>query len=412
MIRTPIDFAGKQVVLLLQGGGALGAYQVGAYAALDQALRDAKRPGVDWIGGISIGAINAAVIAGPNNPQKDPVAALDSLWSDILSPDYPPFDFLTATKPFHFLSLDRRIPKYWNWTVEAFGPLGQKNFFTPRPAWPLLFSQWFRPLALNELGFYDTAPLRETLDRHVNWNAIVEAGKQRQKRLLLGATSVQLGELRLFDSFAADTTSKSDHYVPVTMSAKHVLASGALPPAFPPVDIGDDDAYFDGGVSSNTLITELRRELAGQNTIVFLVDLWDRKGKKPQTMDEVIWRQKCIQFGSRKHAAEWVVEEHQLRAQCQPKSKHPAKLEVCQVMFESDDHSQFALSDADFSRETFGIMRSKGKADMERMLTQPHQVDIEGANDPISTSGTYAVLYRVGTHNKHLKTDKELAAAI
>lgn len=416
MIRTPIDLRDKRVVLLLQGGGALGAYQVGAYEVLDKALKDAGKTGVDWVGGISIGAVNAAVIASPKNEKHDALAALTSLWNDILSPPYPPFDSIQTLQgiPFHYSWLYPLIAKYWNWTFEAFGPLGQRNFFTPRPVWLPWSLQWFRPLDAEELGFYDTAPLRQTLDKHVDWNRLNEAGKKQRTRLSLGATSVTTGELKLLDSFASPpATQPNRNFIPVKMKADCVLASGALPPAFPPVKIGHDpdaDAYFDGGVSSNTLITELQRELTTQNTIVFLIDLWDRKGSIPRTMDEVAWRQKCIQFGSRKHAAESVVERHQLRAQYDRKHEPPTKLEVCQVMFESDEASQFALSDADFSPETFQRMHKQGRLDMGRMLKKPNQVEIEGASLPITSPHSYAVLYRVGSLDKHLATDKHIAA--
>jgi NTE family protein len=412
MIRTPIDLRGKRVVLLLQGGGALGAYQVGAYEVLDKALKDAGKTGVDWVAGISIGAVNAAVIASPRNTNHDALAALTSLWNDILSPPYPPYDSIQTLQgiPFHFSWLQPLVAKYWNWTFEAFGPLGQRNFFTPRPVWLPWSLQWFRPLNVEELGLYDTAPLRRTLDKHVDWNRFNEAGKKQRTRLSLGATSVETGELQLLDSFAPSaTTQPYGNFIPVKMNADCVLASGALPPAFPPVKIGDD-AYFDGGVSSNTLITELQRELTAEKTIVFLIDLWDRKGSIPRTMDEVAWRQKCIQFGSRKQAAESVVERHQLRAQYDRKHEPRTKLEVCQVMFESDDASQFALSDADFSPETFERMRKQGRLDMGRMLEKPNQVEIEGAALPITNPHSYAVLYRVGSLNKHLTTDKHIAA--
>jgi NTE family protein len=250
------------------------------------------------------------------------------------------------------------------------------------------------------LGFYDTTPLRRTLDKHVDWNCIIEVGKKQERRLLLGVTSVQTGELGLLDSFASSAAAEQNgKYLPVTMNADCVLASGALPPAFPPVRIEDDsygDAYLDGGVSSNTLITELQEQLTKQNTIVFLVDLWDRKGTVPRTMDALVWRQKCIHFGSRKHAAESVVERHQLKAHYHHAGEPPTKLEICQVMFESDDTRQFAFSDADFSPEAFQRMRRQGQVDMRRMLEEPNQVELEDAKDPITARDCYAVLYRVG----------------
>ncbi len=410
MASTSIDFKDKRVVLLLQGGGALGGYQVGAYEALEEALSDGGRSGVDWVGGISIGAVNAAVIAGPKHPSPTASAELNNLWHDIVSPPYPPFDYTKVFEtPVHYCWLQPLIAKYWNWSSAAFGPLGQGNFFSPRPAWYPWFSQWFGPSQVEQLGCYDTTPLHDTLNEHVNWSQINEAGKNKERRLLLGVTSVTDGELRFLDSFAAPVAKRQhEKFIPVTMSADCVRASGAIPPSFPPVRIGDD-TYFDGGVSSNTLITELQDEFTTKDTIVFLLDLWDRKGQVPQSMDEVMWRQKCIQFGSRKQAAESVVERHQMRARYAKNDEPQTKLEVCQVMFESNDPSQFGFSDADFSAETFEKMHNLGRRDMQRMLEHPDRVEVEGATAPITDTQSYAALYRVGTLDKHRRTDRELA---
>jgi NTE family protein len=409
-----ISLANKRVVLLLQGGGALGAYQVGAYKALAEACKEMGSR-IDWVGGISIGAINAAVIAGPRC--GDAVEELDKLWNDILSPDYPPYDYTGLwqfdSSFFPKVWLERLEPKYLDWMCAAYNPFGQRNFFTSRVMNPLLnpwYLQWSRPLAPNELAFYSTEPLRDTLDRHVDWEKIDRWDSTTPKgmRLSLGATRVIDGEVVFFNSF--DSVKPREVWPGrQKIVSNHVMASGALPPAFPPVQVGED-WYWDGGVSSNTPIEELREDLTdytekeeAKHTIVFLIDLWDRKGPIPRSLDEVVWRQKSIQYGSRKKAAETVVTMHQLSTAQQTQPTH---LEVCQVMYElppGDKNPQFAFSDADFSRTTFEKMRGLGYTDMKTAIKHPKPVPGVGGN--------YAVLYRHGTYEKHVATDQNDAAA-
>ena len=403
----------KRVVLLLQGGGALGAYQVGAFHVLNEALKEAHNH-IAWVGGISIGAINAAVIAAPKNKHRNATVELDALWHDLRRTCYldflPTFDCFPLKRFFDPCWLHALIPKYCNFYEEA--ALGQSRFFVPKPIWWAWMSQWIAPQSPSELGFYDTTRLRDTLNDHVDWDYLWDGSAKRNIRLLLGATSIRDGELRLFDSFDSPVSKrkqKKDRFIPARMNAEHVCAAGALPPAFPPVEI-DGDAYFDGGVSSNTLITELQKELADKDTIVFLLDLWDRKARRlPRSMDEVLWRQKCIQYGSRKRAAESVIERHQLKATSRLGLESRPQLEICQVMYESeDDGPQFAMADADFSDGTFKKMVEQGKKDMQRMLTAPERVDIEGLiQKPIMR---YGALYRVGSLDKHQTTDQTLVA--
>jgi NTE family protein len=392
-----LKLEGKRVVLLLQGGGALGAYQVGAYKALDEACQAAHNK-VAWVGGISIGAINAAVIAGPQC--GDASRELEKLWEEILSPAFPPFDydrFWQSLPPlFRPGWLARLEPKYWNWVWEACGPVGQRNFFTSRFLSPWLL-QWVCPLAPDALGNYSTSPLHETLDRHVDWDTI---NQRAGTRLSLGATRVTDGEVEFFNSFPSEKWGAKQ-----VIKAEHVMASSALPPAFPPITIGGEE-YWDGGLASNTPIEELTEDLIREEggTIVFLIDLWDRKGAVPRSMDEVMWREKSIQFGSRKSAAASVVDEHELKAQVGRVPR--TRLEVCQVMFErapDDQQPQFSFSDADFSGTTFDEMHKLGYQDMRYALEHKERVSDVG--------GQYAALYRHGTHGKHRKTDLQYAAA-
>ena len=394
----------KHVVLLLQGGGTLGAYQVGAFKALHELCRQEKTS-VDWVGGISIGAVNAAVIAGPKC--KDPLAELEALWEDLLKrwPSSDWQDVWANLPPVIQRSLGwlgELGPKYWDWTWTAFNPFGQMNFFTSRVLNPLenpWSTQWFSPEAPQELAFCDTRPLRRTLDDHVDWTAI---DQPRATRLSLGAARVRDGEVVFFNSFR----SENPEWGPKTITADHVMASGALPPGFPAIQV-DGEWYWDGGLSTNTPIEALAADLAAdhlKDTIVFLVDLWDRKGRIPQSLDEVIWRQKSIQYGSRRRAEVSVVERHELKVDAGRIPK--TSLEVCQVMLErpaDDPHPQFSFADADFAGRTFDKLKKLGYRDMRTAILQATPVPGIG--------GKYAKLYRHGTFGKHAATDAEYAAA-
>jgi predicted acylesterase/phospholipase RssA len=399
---APLKLQGKRVVLLLQGGGALGAYQVGAYRELQAACRRVSTK-LDWVGGISIGAVNAAVIAGPNG--GDAAAELAALWAEILSPPCPPFDssdlWQNLPPAFRAGRLAPLVPKYANWMWAAFNPFGQRHFFGSRVLDPLRnpwFAQWSGPLTTGELAFFDTEPLRDTLNRHVNWQSINTDGNTR---LSLGATRVRDGESVFFHSFAP----RNPDWTRTTLSADHVLASAALPPGFPGITIAGE-VYWDGGVSTNTPIENLAEDLTAESapdTLVFLIDLWDRKGALPQSFDDLVWRQKSIAYGSRKRAAVTVVNTHQLEVEA--KRVPPTRLEVCQVMLEQppgDAHPQFSFADADFSRTRYEELVALGSKDMLGALEHPHPVPGVG--------GEYAVLYRHGTYEKHRATDGKYAA--
>lgn len=400
-----ISLTGKRVVLLLQGGGALGVYQVGAYAALERACNE-EHTKVDWVGGISIGAVNAAVIAGPKCGSAS--TELKKVWDKILSPDYPPYDYQLLWR-----SLPRVLRdacgwlgelglKYAEWAWRAFNPAGQTHFFTSRIMNPLenpWCTEWFSPQSPHQLAFYDTGPLRKTLNTHINWDAVNQpAGLW----LSLGAARVRDGEVVFFNSF----DSKNPRWPRRTISADHVLASGALPPGFSEIQI-DGDWYWDGGVSTNTPIEALAEDLTADtttDTLVFLVDLWDRKGPILRSLDEAIWRQKSIEYGSRKEAVVRVVNKHQLKVEAK-RVVRPTCREVCQVMFERPRHDsqpQFSLADADFSRTNYDEILTLGYRDMKSAIEHPDRV--------LGVGGKYAILYRHGTRGKHRDTDIDYAA--
>ena len=259
------------VALVLQGGGALGAYQAGVYEGLHEA---GIRP--NWLAGISIGALNAAIIAG--SPEADRVARLREFWETICAcpAGWPAGEGLADTLPFAF-----DLRSLHN-TFAAMRALfqGQPGFFKPRFPSPL----WSPFSGDAATSFYDTAPLNQTLERLVDFDRL----NSGEVRVSVGAVNVRTGNLTYFDT-------DERRLVP-----KHFMASGALPPAFPAVDI-EGEHYWDGGVAWNT---PLSRVLSSEpcETLTFQVDLWSARGRVPHDMMEVSSRQKDIQYSSRTRA--------------------------------------------------------------------------------------------------------------
>ncbi len=248
------------VVLVLQGGGALGAFQAGVYEAMIELGIE-----LDWVAGISIGAVNAAIIAG--NERDQAVGKMRTFWESVSSalPSLPTIDNDWAREWTHMAAAAQ---------VTAFGVPG---FFTPRFP-PPAFATRQTPEAVS---FYDTAPLVETLNRLVDWDR-VNNGKVR---LSVGAVAVETGNFRYFDT-------QSD-----TIDARHILASGALPPGLPPVEI-DGTWYWDGGLVSNTPLEHVV-EAGKEDMLVFQVDLFPARGERPHDMEEAWSREKDIRYSSR-----------------------------------------------------------------------------------------------------------------
>ena len=249
------------IALVLQGGGALGAYQAGIYQALDEA---GLRP--DTVAGVSIGSINAAIIAG--NPPERRVERLRDFWETI------------TARPVSLLPADgdaaRKATNIWSALLTT--TFGQPGFFRPNPVNP-----WFSPRgSKTATAFYDASPLRETLQRLVDFD-LLNSGAVRYAA---GAVNVQNGNFAYFDSTQTE------------IIPEHVMASGALPPAFPAVQIGTD-YYWDGGLVSNTPLQHVLDNAACLHMLVFQVDLFSARGVIPRDMDDVLARQKDIQFSSR-----------------------------------------------------------------------------------------------------------------
>ncbi len=261
--KTP---AKAQRVLVLQGGGALGSYQAGAYQAL---CHHDFEP--EWIAGISIGAINAAIIAG--NPREKRVERLKEFWEMVSSP--VPWNPVTSG--------DRGRSLFNETSAALIATFGVHGFFTPRlppaPLWP--------PGSPQSQSYYDTAPLKKTLERLVDFDRINDL----KTRLSVGAVSVTTGNFKYFDNFEFRKQRKK-------IGPEHIMASGALPPGFPSIEI-EGEHFWDGGIASNTPLDYVLDEEVNPDLLIFQVDLFSARGPLPISLLEAAEREKDIRFSSR-----------------------------------------------------------------------------------------------------------------
>jgi NTE family protein len=247
-----------QTVLVLQGGGALGAYQVGVYQALHEA-------GIapDWVIGTSIGAINAALIAGSKSDER--IEKMCDFWSRVQNDRFVP-----GGLPSWLESATR------NWQAITGGV---PNFFSPNP---MAFLSPHQPLGPEAAGYYSVNRLRHTLGELVDLDQLNQGGV----RITVGASCVRTAEMRYFDSRD------------MPLGLDHIMASGALPPAFPPVRI-DGELYWDGGILSNTPVEVVFDDNPRRDSLVLAVHIWNPHGPEPDTIWEVMNRQKDVQYSSR-----------------------------------------------------------------------------------------------------------------
>jgi NTE family protein len=245
-------------VLVLQGGGALGSYQAGVFEALSEAHLCP-----DWVAGISIGAINAAIIAG--NPVGSRVRRLTEFWELVTSG-------VTGAAP----SLGDGFRRQWNQLAASLTMTkGAPGFF--KPIFPPVM-----PWLKGPLGYYDTSPLKATLERLIDWDLLNDG----PTRVSVGAVNVETGNFRYFDN-------RNERLGPA-----HIMASGALPPGFPPVEI-DGQYWWDGGLVSNTPLEYVLDNEKDSDLLIFQVDLFPARGPMPQTISEADERVKDIRFSSR-----------------------------------------------------------------------------------------------------------------
>ena len=253
-------------MLVLQGGGALGSYQAGAYQALCH-----QNFVPEWVAGISIGAINAAIIVG--NAPENRVEKLKEFWHTVSSP--------VSWSP---VAKGDRARSLFNETSAALiATFGVPGFFTPRfppaPLWPQGSPQ--------SQSYYDTTPLRATLEQLVDFDRINAC----ETRLSVGAVGVTTGNFKYFDNFEFRKLGKR-------IGPEHIMASGALPPGFPSIVI-DDEHFWDGGIASNTPLDYVLDEDTTDDLLIFQVDLFSARGPLPETLLEAAEREKDIRFSSR-----------------------------------------------------------------------------------------------------------------
>ena len=337
-------------VLVLQGGGALGAYQAGAYAALCEAGMEP-----DWVAGVSIGAINAALIAG--NPAQRRVPRLSEFWQRVsqFSPPMLPAGFESMRPLMNGMSAASAIT------------FGVPGFFSPRPLPP-----FFAPDgSFGALSFYDTAPLKATLEELVDFDLI----NRKQVRLSLGAVNLRNGNSVYFDN------------TKMRIGADHVLASGALPPGFPPVEI-DGELYWDGGIVSNSPLTYVTDENPRMSALIFQVDVFSSAGQLPENLTQVTERAKDIQYASKtRFNTDRIKQNEVLRdalsrvlAKLPPKMLNDPDVKALQTVSSRGKVSLVHVinrhslrtsqyKDCEFSRATVTDLWNAGLSDLQRTLT-------------------------------------------
>ena len=351
--RAASEFGSHETrVLVLQGGGALGAYQAGVYEGLATA---GFAP--NWVAGTSIGAINAALIAG--NPPERRVTRLKEFWERISSraPGFSPLAGIELWRPW----LNRMSAA----SAAAFGIPG---FYVPRIPAPAFAPEG----SVGALSYYDTEPLRGTLNDLVDFD-LVNSG---DVRLSLGAVNACTGEAVYFDN--------RSH----TITASHVMASGALPPAFPPVEI-DGEWYWDGGIMSNTPLQHVAED-PRINALVVQIDLFSGSGELPKNLEQVNERAKDIQYQSKQRFSEAEIRHvealrsalaevlamlpEERRSDPQVKRLTEASrrgpLTLVRLVNRHDTQSR-SFKDYDFSHATVSDLWRAGEDDILHVMTNP-----------------------------------------
>jgi NTE family protein len=347
----------ERIALILQGGGALGAYQAGVYQALAEAN---LHP--DWVAGISIGAINSALIAG-NRPERR-VEKLREFWETVSAPPFamPYVAALDGRDEFTHSVINQ---------VRSWGALvgGAPGFFQPRVPPPYLYPNG----APEALSYYDVGPLKATLERLVDFALI----NRSAMRFSVGAVNVRTGNFAYFDN----TTYQ--------IRPEHVVASGSLPPGFPPTEI-EGEYYWDGGLVSNTPLEWVLDSRPGRDTLAFQIDLWNARGEFPRNLIEAETRQKEIRYSSRTRLATNQFKKKQIlrRAAGRLLAKIPQELlqtpEAEMLALEADEKVYNLIQliyraktyegnskDYEFSRRTMEEHWSSGYNDAVRTLRHP-----------------------------------------
>ena len=398
MANQPLPY--PTIALVLQGGGALGAYQAGVMEGLHAAGIEPN-----WIAGISIGAINGALIAG--NAPEHRMARLQEFWETVSRPGIWPDAFTwldTAIEP-----VDDWRRQVWN-GVSAWRALieGQRGFFKPRQA-----ASWLQDPTATTASFYDTGPLRSTLERLVDFDRI-NAGVTR---LSVSAVNVATGNFEVFDNRHGRWRGQ--------IGPEHIMASGALPPGFPAVAIQDPlphpgagngngqgngaeravHYYWDGGLVSNTPLTQVLADHPRHDTLAFQVDLWSARGEVPTNVVDAQERVKDIQYSSRTRTITdlQATEQRQRRMLRElldllppsQRAKNPIaraardlacgrRVNVIQLIYQDKAWDGLA-KDYEFGGATMRSHWASGLADIEHTLAHPHWLALPPGDDPFVT---------------------------
>ena len=345
------------IAMLLQGGGALGAYQGGVYQALAEGHLDP-----DWIAGISVGAINAALIAGNSRDRR--VEYLRRFWELVTYAS--PLDGMMMFEPSAAMQGEVARGLLNRMSASATALVGVPGFFAPR--FPTV---WLQPAgSVAATSYYDTTQLKSTLERLIDFDRI----NSGEMRFSVGAVNVSTGNFVYFDN--------TTHII----AAEHVMASGALPPGFPAIEI-EGEFYWDGGLVSNTPLQWVLERDARQDTLAFQVDLWSARGDFPRNIAEVMTRQKEIHYSSRtRNSSDGFRREQKLRnalsslieklpedLQNAPElevlrpAAHPAVYNIVQLIYRAKGYEGDS-KDYEFSRQSMEEHWGAGYYDTVRTL--------------------------------------------
>jgi len=340
------------IALVFQGGGALGSYQAGVFEGLSEAGIEPN-----WMSGVSIGAINASIIAG--NKPEDRVAKLKEFWETVTDHGYA-----------SHLAGNDDMRTFHNMTSAFMSMIsGIPGFYKPR-----MMSPWQQvPGQAGATSHYDTSDLKDHLNSLINWDIL----NSDSHRLSVGAVNVRTGNYKYFDTALE------------RLGPEHIMASGALPPAFPAMKIGSE-FYWDGGIVSNTPLQYLLELHKLHKALVFQVDLFNARGDMPKTMPEVMSRQKDIMFSSRtRNATNRYKKTHDLQiklrdalsridpAKWTPEDKvmleelqDTPQVNVLQLIYHHADYEGDS-KDYEFSKWTMREHWAAGLEDARRTLSHP-----------------------------------------
>lgn len=354
----------EHIVLVLQGGGALGAYQAGVYEELSKISAEPR-----WLAGVSIGAINAALIAG-NEPHRR-LGRLQEFWELVTSGSglFAPF-FHEQWSAFHQVGA----------SVAAL--VGVPGFYKPWSLPPIFQAPGTNPA----ISYYDTSPLRETLERLVDFD-LINSGRVR---LSVGAVNVRTGNSEYFDNTKQ------------RIGPEHIMASGALPPAFPPILI-DGEYYWDGGIVSNTPLLYVLDNRDCKKTMLIQVDLFNARGELPLNMGSVLARHKDIQYSSRtrlstdraaemhrhKQAVQHLIAKLPASLKNDPEVQHlkeatrTAHLDIVHLIYRQDRY-ELESKDYEFSRATMNAHWEAGRCDMQNTVDHPDWLRIAPRGDGVT----------------------------